>query len=240
MHSGYKILTIALMICCFGSYAIAQIKGIEPPEEKKDTIFTYVSPRPLIANLEEEGTTKTAWGMDLVFSGNGFGLGMFYQRKFLKDWCVFSNLYISGARNTDEMEFYDYRNQMYFIPGKVNRLYIIPLTVGIQRYLFSEILHNNLQPFVNLGVGESLIIAAPYLNYENSFFKAMGKADLYGRFAGFIGIGANVGAESKAFMSINMRYYYIPFGRYGLESVKDSPIKDFGGLFLSLSLGTAF
>lgn len=240
MPKAVKILTIVLITWCLSTNVFSQIKGIEPSEEKKDTIFTYVSPRPLIVNPEEESTTKTAWGMDLVFSGNGFGLGMFYQRKFLKDWCIFSNLYFSGARNTDEIEFYDYSNQMYFIPGKVNRLYMIPLTVGIQRYLFREILHNNLQPFLNLGIGESLIIAAPYLNYENSFFKAMGKADLFGRFAGFIGLGANVGGESTAFMSINMRYYYIPFGEKGLESVKDSPIKDFGGLFLSLSLGTAF
>jgi hypothetical protein len=241
MSIGIKIVLLSFVIIAFGYEAKSQIKGIETPEETKDTVYTYVSPRPLIYNPEtEEAETKSAWGMDLVFSGNGFGMGVFFQQKFLKDWCFFSNLYISGARNTDELEFYDYNNQKYFIPGKINRLYMIPLTIGIQKYLFKDILHNNLQPFVNLGLGPSLIISAPYLKYENRFFTAMWNSDLYGRLGGFIGIGANIGAENKAFMSLNMRYYFIPFGKTGLESVKDSPIKDFGGLFLSLSIGKVY
>jgi len=219
------------------SSSISQIKGIEYPEEEKDTVYTYVSPRPLIYNPEAPEEVKSAWGIDLVFSGNGFGLGGFYQRKFLKDWCFFSNLYFSGARNTDELELYDWENQKYYIRDKVNRLYMIPLTVGFQKYLFKEILHDNLQPFVNLGFGPTLIISAPYLNYENKFFSSLSNSNFYGRFGGFVGLGANVGSGDKAFMSLNMRYYFIPFGQKGLESVKDSPIRDFGGLFLSLSLG---
>ncbi len=217
--------------------AKSQIKGIETPNEPKDTTYTYISPRPLIFDPETTDEEKSAWGIDMVFSGNGFGLGFFYQRKFLTDWCFFSNLYFSGARNTDELEFYDYNNQMYFIPDKINRLYMIPLTIGIQKYLFKDILYENLQPFINAGFGPTLIISAPYLNYENKFFSALGKSDIFGRMGGFIGLGANVGSGNKAFMSLNMRYYFIPFGNNGLESVKDSPIKDFGGLFLSLSLG---
>ncbi|MFH1050153.1 MAG: hypothetical protein V1779_04380 [bacterium] len=232
-----KILTFLFLYIVSGFEAKSQIKGIETPDENKDTVYTYISPRPLIYSTEAEEEVNSAWGLDLVFSGNGFGLGLFYQKKFLKDWCFFSNLYFSGARNTDELEFFDYDKQIYYIPGKVNRLYMIPLTIGIQKYLFKEILHDNLQPFVNLGIGPSLIISAPYLDYENKFFSALGNSDLFGRFGGFVGIGANVGSGEKAFMSLNMRYYYIPFGKNGLESVKDSPLKDFGGLFLSLSLG---
>ena len=237
MFERIKILILVFMIIVFIYEADSQIKGKETPDETKDTVYTYVSPRPLLYDSRIEEEVKSAWGLDLVFSGNGFGLGVFYQQKFLNDWCAFASLYISGARNTDEMEFYDYEKQIYFIPGKINRLYMIPFSIGIQKYLFRDILHDNLQPFINAGLGPSLIIAAPYENYENKFFSAMGQSDLYGRFSAFIGLGANVGSGDNAFMSINMRYYYIPFGKNGLESVKDSPITDFGGLFLSLSLG---
>ena len=237
MNYKFKILIHILAVALLGLEANSQIKGIEAPEETKDTTYTYISPRPLIYDAEADDEAKSAWGLDLVFSGNGFGLGIFYQKIFLKDWCFFSNLYISGARNTDELELYDYEKQIYYIRNKVNRLYMIPLTIGIQKYLFKDKLYDNLQPFVNFGIGPSLIISAPYLGYENKFFSALSESDLFGRFGGFLGIGANVGSGERAFMSINMRYYFIPFGKYGLESVKESPITDFGGLFLSLSLG---
>lgn len=238
MNNFLKILAFCIVLIFFAPELRSQIKGIEPPEEKEDTVYTYISPRPLIYDAKTaEEEMKSAWGMDLVFSGNGFGLGIFYQKKFLNDWCFFSNLYISGARNTDEIEFYDYQNNTIFIPGKVNRLFMIPVTLGIQKYFFKDILHDNLQPYISLGIGPSLIIAAPYLNYENKFFSALGKSEFFGRLGSFVGIGANVGSGEKAFMSLNIRYYYIPFGKNGIESVKDSPIKDFGGIFLSLSLG---
>jgi hypothetical protein len=33
-----------------------------------------------------------------------------------------------------------------------------------------------------------------------------------------------------------IRYYYIPFGGNGIDSIKDLPMKDFGGLFIALGI----
>jgi hypothetical protein len=53
-------------------------------------------------------------------------------------------------------------------------------------------------------------------------------------------MGANFGSNNKTLVSANIRYYIIPFGGEGLESIKDLPITQFGGIFLSLSFGTKF
>ena len=114
--------------------AHSQIKGQETPEPKVDTVFVFTSPRPLINHHEISGEMTDAWGLDMLLSGNGFGLGVFYQKKFSENWFAFASLYISGARNTDEMEMWDYSNQQSYIPGKINRLFMLPLTIGVQRY----------------------------------------------------------------------------------------------------------
>lgn len=237
-----KILIFIFIVGNFYN-AVSQIKGEEFPETKKDTVFIFTSPRQLINHHEISGEMTDAWGLDMLLSGNGFGLGFFYQKKISENWFALTSLYVSGARNTDELEMWDYSNQEAYIPGKIHRLFMIPVTLGVQRYLFKELLHENLKPFVNAGVGSSLIISTPYVDTEKvpyaktEFFSSFGDAKYFGRFATFIGAGANVGSDSKALVSVNIRYYYIPFGGKGIESVKDNPITDFGGIFLSLSLG---
>ncbi|MFC2131404.1 hypothetical protein ACFLSQ_08215 [Bacteroidota bacterium] len=233
------LLTILLSIIILvpGNEANSQIKGKEIPEANPDTTYVYKPSRPLINKQEISGEITSAWGLDMLLSDNGFGLGFFYQRHLSNDWFAFASMYISGARNTDELEMYDRNKNEFYIPNKVNRLFMIPLTIGIQKYLFNELLHDNLKPYVNAGLGPSLIIKTPY---EKEFFSSFGQADFFGRFGAFVGCGANVGSGHKALVSVNMRYYYIPFGGEGLESIEDSPLKNFGGIFLSLSLGAKF
>ena len=231
-------IIVSIFVLGFGIPKLeAQIKGEESPEYNPDTLYIYTSPRPLINQEEISGEVKQAWGLDLLFSGNGFGLGLFYQKAFTEDLFAFASFYISGAKNTDEFELYDYNTGQFFILDKINRLFMFPLTLGIQQYLFRDVLNDNLKPFINIGLGPSFILSTPY---EKEFFSSFGDANAYTRFGAFIGGGANVGSGSKSFVSVNVRYYFIPFGGEGLESVKNNPIKDFGGLFLSLSLGAKF
>jgi hypothetical protein len=41
-------------------------------------------------------------------------------------------------------------------------------------------------------------------------------------------------------MGFTLRYYTIPFGGEGLESIQGVPINNFGGVFLTLSVGSAW
>ena len=122
---------------------------------------------------------------------------------------------------------------------------MFPLTIGVQRFFFKDEIFESFKPFLSCGVGPSLIIRTPYVSdtvtrQQVEFFKSFKYANYYWRFGGFIGAGTNFGSIGKSFMSLNIRYYFIPFGGEGLESVQHSPLHDFGGLFLSLSIGSKY
>jgi outer membrane protein W len=234
----FILLTLLIVVNSYIN-SFSQIKGKETPGFNPDTIFVFNSPRSLIYS-ETKNEITSAWGIDLMLSDNGFGLGMFFQENLTSDWIAFSSLYFSGARNTDELELYDRATNRFIVEDKINRLFMIPLTLGIERYFFRDVLHENLKPYLRAGLGPSFILSTPYENYENDFFKSFGKAKLYTRFGAFIGAGVDIGSGDNALVSVDIRYYYIPFGDEGLESIKDNPITDFGGIFLSLSLGARF
>jgi hypothetical protein len=214
----------------------AQVKGDDVKKFNPDTVFIFEPARPLINPETKSNILNKAWGVDLLFSNSGFGLGFFYQYNITKDLFSFASLYISGARNTDEFEYYNWETGQYFIYNKVNRLYMFPVTVGLQQYVFTDVISESLKLFVQGGLGPTFILSTPY---EKEFFNAFSYASFYTRFGTFLGLGADVGS-GNTLLSINMRYYYIPFGGNGLESIRDYPIKDFGGIFLSLSLGIRY
>lgn len=206
-------------------------------ELNRDTIFVFTPGRKLLTMSEQIGLLNNAAGVELFFSNSGFALGGFYQYNLDEITKLGTRFFISGARNTDEIEFYDYFTGNTFIPNKVNRLFLMPLTLNITRYLFGDVLHRSLKPFVTAGVGPAFILSTPY---NREFFNAFNYAKWYTRFGGNIGIGAVISLETSSYLGVNLDYYYIPFGGKGLESIKDKPIKTFGGLFLSLSIGTNF
>lgn len=229
-------MKIALTILFFAAATLltAQEKGETYPEFNPDTVFIFNSPRSLIAPDDEYSGIRSAFGADLVFSENGFGGGMFYQRNLGANFFGFVSLYISGARNTDEFDYYDYNTGTYRVPDKINRLYIFPLTIGVLKTLFNEEIADSFRPYVSAGFGPTFIISTPY---NKEFFDAFGYSSGYTRLGGFLGIGANFGSGNKTLMSANIRYYYIPFGGNGLESIEGLPITNFGGIFLSFSIG---
>ncbi|MDQ1265671.1 MAG: hypothetical protein QG635_822 [Bacteroidota bacterium] len=200
----------------------------------KDTVYTYISPRPLIENQKTKQIEKNSAGLEVMFSGSGVGLGFFYYRDFAEDLSGFVSFFISGVRNSDEYEYYG------VVFNKVNRLIEFPLMLGIRKLIFEDALFESFKPYISAGFGPSFILAGPYKGYEFDFFKSMGQATFYTRFGGNIGIGANIGGVGNATSGVNLRYYYIPFGGNGIESIQDLPITNFGGVFLTLSIGRKF
>lgn len=217
----------------------AQVTGEEPPPSTppaatRDTTMVFASPRPLLTTQAQAGALRDAWGIDVLFSGNGFGLGTFYYTEFSPTVFGFAHLGISGVQNTDEFEEYDPRVQQWIIPNKINRLFVFPLTAGIQYRLFKDDISDNLRPFLQAGIGPSFIMSTPY---SREFFSAFGDAQFYVRPGGFVGVGMYFGDAQKTLTGAHLRYYYIPFGGDGLASVQNFPIHNFGGIFLSLSMG---
>jgi hypothetical protein len=233
-------LLLLAMLTMAPGIAVAQIAG-EAPTPSPDSVIVFTSPRPLLEVRSGE-PAKHAAGVDLLFSGSGWGLGGFYQRAVAEDMTAFVHLGISGRRNTDEFEN-ALLGPIPVVANKVNRLFMFPLTLGVQYRLFSDVLQESFRPFVSGGIGPTLIMSTPYLRdtqyYE--FFSSFGHAQVYMRAGGFIGIGSYFGSlQTGSLVGVQIRYYTIPFGGEGLESIRDNPIRNFGGIFLSLSIGSAF
>ncbi len=191
---------------------------------------------PVVPLLEDtdEATSDNSWGFELLFSQSGFGFGMHWTAAWDADWYTSFAFGINGARNSDEFEVYDEINNRIYVPNKVNRLYNIPITYSVLRRVFRETLTETLRPYLQAGVGASVIVASPY---DQEFFSSFGDADTFVRPAAFFGVGAWVGDPKVSLTSVNIRYYSIPFGGDGLESIRDLPIENFGGVFLSLNVG---
>lgn len=227
--------TIVCIVACLiiHSFALSQTpKRIIPA----DTVYVFESPRPLITDASsEKAKTVSRSGVDVLFSGSGFGIGGYYQRPFGDDFVGFVSAAISGARNTSEFETgYNPTSGQFYVPGKVNRLYMLPVTVGLNLKVFQDVLTDNLRPYISAGVAPTFIFSAPY---DQDLFQSWGNATSYMRVGVFAGIGTYIGTPSKGSLGVNIRYYFIPFGGDGLESIRELPIRDFGGLFISLSIG---
>jgi hypothetical protein len=227
----YALFFVFLLILPLKSEAAATIEYPQPPQDK-GAIFE--TPRPFANDKFSSTNYYNSWGADLALSSHGFGFG------FTLDWTLSGNTHImtgllmSGAKNTDEFESWD--GYDYRVPNKINRLYLFPINVGVKQYILGSILGESFRPNISVGLAPSFIVATPY---AREFFNALHYADGYFRLGGFVGVGSDFGA-GKALISVNARYYYIPFGGKGLESVKNHPLKDFGGLFLDLTLGMRY
>ncbi len=233
-----KLLLIILIFSgIFAGTLNAQVKGESAPVYNPDTVFIFKSPHKLVRNsIDEQGLNK-ALGFHLLLSENGYGFGMFYSLRISQEFKAFASLYISGARKSDEFEYYDPNTGRIVVPGKINRLYMLPLMFGVNYYLFHKVLDDGFQPYLSAGTGPSFILANPF---KYTFFEALKYTRLYTRFGAFLGFGAEITSKPTAHLSIDIRYYHIPFGGEGIESVKDIPIKNFGGIFLSITFGWKF
>jgi len=237
MPNTLRIITILLALASSIAAAIAQENpgpggardSIDAPPSRRplDTLFVFPPARPLIDSTALYGAPRSVVGFDILFSSSGLGMGCYAQLSLSETTAGFVNVGITGYRNTDE--FPDYQGN---VPNKVNRLFMLPVTLGARIRLFNRALVDNFRPYVNGGVGPALLVALPY---EFSFFPSIGHASLHAAVAGFFGCGAEIGG-GRPILGVNVRYFIVPYPA-GLESIRDNPITDFGGLFLTLNVG---
>ena len=240
------VKTLALLLLVFltvPGIAYAQVTGVPPstadipqPSPADDSLYVFAPARPLIDTNRLRTTHLDAFGFNILFSNSGYGLGFFYERKINSALSGFFDFGINGARKGDELEIFNrdpnsVHYLTYFVPDKVNRVYHIPIMVGLKKGIAGDALFNNFRPFVNVGLGGTVIVTTPY---DKEFFSAFGDASAQATYGGFIGLGAEVSERSPG-IAFNARYYYLPIDP-GVESIRDEPITDFGGLFLMLNV----
>ncbi len=179
---------------------------------------------------------KYALGLDLLFSDGGFGLGGFLRRSINTKFSAFADLSFSESKGDREFEYYDYWGRP-IIFGKENRVFVVPLVLGLQYRLFEKYLTDNLRPYVNGGIGPTLIITTPF---EEEFFNSFKYAQFHYGVGGYIGFGADFGLSQKNLLGLNIRYSYTSFLSGEVENMTGQVASEVHALFVAIRLGIMF
>jgi hypothetical protein len=182
-------------------------------------------------SIEPLKEPQNKWALNLVFSDNGYGLGGTYFVPFNKDLSAFGSIFFSSAKDDREFEYTDIYGNTY-VPGKINRLFMIPINFGLQYRMFREDVSDNLRPFVNAGFTPTSVIYTPY---SKALIPSFGYARAKYTVGGFIGAGMDYVMSRTSAASVNVRYYYINLFGNGIESLQDKPKNFFGGLYFVFS-----
>jgi hypothetical protein len=182
-----------------------------------------------------EPSPTTAWGVDLLISNGGFGMGTFYRHTYNDDYAGFIDLSFSEAKDDEEKDFVDYYGRLV-TPGKVHRFLVIPLFAGVQKRLFKDDIVDNFRPYVNIAAGPTILYVFPA---DQEYFNAIGNGHPVYTAGGYAGIGAYFGSERGSIMGLNLRYYVIPYPA-GIESMTGVQKKQFGGFYISINFGSAW
>jgi len=160
----------------------------------------------------------------------GFSSGLYAPVSRSIDFYL--NLHFSGVSDSREIQRYDiYGNSVTL--GKVNRVYMMPLSIGLNKELFKGDIEGNFRPSISFGVAPTLVMYNPY---DRSFFNAIAYTKTKFAFGPYAGIGINYKQSKSTSLNINLSYYYLPVSGGGVESIENSEIKDVGGLQLTFGL----
>lgn len=212
-----KALIFVILILPFGLIEAQRIGEMAP--EKEPEIYP-----------------NNSWGADIMFGEGGFGLGTFYRRTLSRDITGFIDFSISESKDEREIEYVDWWGNLFVI-NKVNRVFLLPVNVGIQYRMFSESLTENLRPYLTAGIGPTFVLTTPY---ELEFFESFGKAKLRYALGGYVGIGANIGSSKSSLVGLNARYYFVHMFDEGVENLIGRFRKNFGHVYLTLTLGIMY
>jgi len=175
---------------------------------------------------------RNNWGIGFTYSESGVGISSSLFTPIGKSTDLFFNLLVSGVSDSRELERYDlFGNSI--IPDKVNRIYMVPLSIGIKKELFKDDIEGDFSPVLNFGISPTLILTNPY---NKGFFNAIGYTKAKFAFGGFGGIGVNFRQSKSMSLSVNINYYFIPILGGPVESIQNNQIKDVGGLQLAFGL----
>jgi outer membrane protein W len=246
--NSYRTILFLFLAFCLCTNAFAQSQALP------DTTIIFTPSNPNLIQPQSYRPMTKAWGLDLLMSNNGFGLGMFYRYEFSDELSLMLNFAISDVKDEAEFEQYDYYGNSY-IPGKKNRLLLMPLTASIQYRLFKDDIVDNFRPFINAGFGPTMVFVAPYAHPTDYYYTDgtyaytdPGKIDFftslkYGKMrytlGGYIGAGAYFGMEKGTLTGLSVKYFLAPFPD-GIEVMEGGFIRNFGGLFITLTFGSLF
>ncbi len=217
---AFSKILVAVLLLIPAAGSIAQLKNNNIHNEY-EYYFTD--------NIKWEPMKK--WSLNLSFSDNGFGAGASLFKQLSKDISAFGSLYFSAAKDDREFETTDIYGNTY-VPYKINRMFMIPVDIGLQYRMFREDVTDDLRPNVSFGITPAAVIYTPY---NEGFISSFGKARAKYTVGGFAGFGVDYLTSKTNSLSMNVRYYYINLFDNGIESLQGKQKTFFGGLYFNFS-----
>lgn len=179
---------------------------------------------------------NNTWGVDLMFSDGGFGIGTFFRKKISPKVKGFIDISFSESKNQREFEYFDYYGRSIVV-GKEHRVFLLPLNVGIHYRLFDKTLSDNLRPYLMVGVGPTFGVSTPY---KDEFFSSFEKAEFHLAAGGYVGFGADFGSSKENLLGLTMRYYYTKFIGDGVEHLTGQTQNEIGAFYIALNIGLMY
>jgi len=181
---------------------------------------------------ESEEFHRSSFAAGFLYTEGGFGIHGTYYAPIGRITDLMLKLSFSGVSDNSEVEYYDPYGNSY-IRGKVNRVFMMPLSIGIKHNIFYDDLEGNFKPFIRGGVAPTLVMTTPY---NESFFAAI--PDMQTGFAAgpFAGAGLEYYESKTLGMSIALDYYYLPVIGRTIYSLQDKPMNNLGGAQISFTM----
>ena len=176
---------------------------------------------------------RNNWSMGLSYSERGFGPSFSYYFPSGKSTDFFLNFSVSGVTDSREFERTDYYGNTIPVENKINRVYMSTLSFGLRKELFKDDIEGEFLPIFNIGVSPSMIFMNPY---NQNFFSAIGSTTTSFGIGGFTGLGVSFRQSKDMSINFNLSYYYIKVVGNEVESIKDNPIDNIGGVQLGFAI----
>ena len=107
------------------------------------------------------------------------------------------------------------------------------LSFGMRKELFKDDIEGEFLPIFNIGISPSMIFMNPY---DQNFFSALGRTTTSFGIGGFTGLGVSFRQSRDMSINFNLSYYYIKVVGNEVESIKDNPIDNIGGVQLGFAI----
>jgi hypothetical protein len=177
-----------------------------------------------------------SWGVNVMFGEGGFGLGSFLRKELSKNLSGFVEFTISESKDDREFDYVDYYGVVY-TRNKKNRVFAIPVNLGLQYRLFSDDLTDNMRPFISVAAGPTFVITNPY---EKEFFEALGFSTMKLALGGSVAFGANFGVSKSSLLGITIKYSFAHLFDEGVENLVGVFRNNLSTLSISLDLGLQY
>lgn len=175
---------------------------------------------------------RNSWSLGLNYGENGFGPYASLYANLGRTTDLAFNLSFSAVSDDREIERYDIFGNAVVL-DKINRVYMMPLSIGIRKELFKDDIEGDFTPILNFGVSPTLVFTNPY---SRGFFSAIGYTQTHYAFGGYAGLGVSFSQSKSTSMNVVFYYSYLPILGKEIQSLSNSSIKNVGGFNLAFGV----